>query len=271
MNYILPNFFDSFPQNQELASTFMVYFDINMIQGTYPFSIFNGGCNNISSEIIALYADIKKCPEDYKNLSGRVLLDFGSTLINKKDYHNNYGKVILEEYCDNPKFYFEIGLIDFLDYLIFMYPNIQIILHQNYINNHDENEIQEIINNYSKNIKGIIITEAQPCLHVKNIEKFYLLQLNKCERCKQYKACVEYEMKNTLLYSKDSNFNFCEHIQLKTAEELSKEKEYVENILNCNNILFSTIPTNEEVKYYELIYGFFIKEAEKIKEDNTND
>lgn len=270
MNYILPNFFDSFSQNQEIISNFMLYFDIHMIQGTFPFNIFNGECNNIVNETLALYPDIKACPEDYRNIGNAILLDYGSTLIEKKDYHNNFGKVIFEEYANNTKFYFEIALENFIDYLIKTYPNIQIILHQNYINNHTQEEIINLIKKYH-NIKGIIVTELNPCIDIDNIKKFYLLQLNKCERCKQYNACLKYEMEHTLRYSNQSNFNGCEYTILKSVEELLEEKEYVENVLQYDNILFSTIPLIKEAEYYELIFNFFIKEIEQQKEVKNND
>ena len=143
MKYILPNFYDSFIYNKLLKEDFFTTVNIEGIQGTYPFCIFNGGCNNIEYEEIALYIDLINGLGQYGILGNKILLDFGNINLEEKDYVNTFGNLIVETFYTNSCFYFLVSQENFIEYLINKYPNIQFILHQNYINFQTEQEIQK--------------------------------------------------------------------------------------------------------------------------------
>lgn len=259
MKYILPNFYDSFIYNKLLKEDFFTSIDIEGIQGTYPFCIFNGGCNNIEYEEIALYRDLIDGLGRYGILGNKILLDFGNINLNKEDYVNTFGNLIIETFYSNSCFYFLISQEDFIEYLVKEYPNIQLILHHNYINFHTEQEVQKIVTKYHNNIKYIITTDLNECRNVKNVKKIYLLSLFNCQQCRHYETCINYDNNQTLNYSKLSILNTCEVKKFVDINILLDKINYTKN-LNIDIIMFETIPIFHEEICYNIIKDIFERE-----------
>ena len=240
MKILLSTFYNNFNFNDMIIKKFIYSLDIAGIQGNYPFTIFNGWYNNIRGEDIAVYQDINNVLESYNIISNKVFIDCGNVLIDKKDFYNTFEKIIFETLTNNNTIYFEVANIDLIEYLITNYPNIQIVLHQNYTMWHTEEEIQEILNKFNNNIKFIIITNINPCINVNSIKKIYLLHINKCELCPQFRRCLEKDMESTLNFSIKSIFNDCLYYDYYYPSELIEKIEKINSVYNYEYILFDT-------------------------------
>jgi hypothetical protein len=242
MKYIIPNFFDSYVYNMALINEFIQVHEFAGVQGTYSFSYFNGSLNNIRGEKISLYPDFIAGAEAYKIIDDMILLDYGNMNIVPADYKNCMAKVILEKFSTDSRFYWEVSVPEYIEYLVQTYPKIKIVLHQNYTMFHSVQDINSLISQYPNNIKGIITTDVNPCygLKNKNIFKCYLLSpMAICHKCKNLKRCIKLENNNTLNFSEQSVFSSCPNCQtLKDVDTAIAEINYVKN--NADYILFGT-------------------------------
>lgn len=256
MNYILPNFYDNFLQNNLIKQQFFTDINIIGLQGNYPFCIFNGSCNNIKVEQIALYRDFIECLNQYGMLGNKILLDFGNINLENNDFHNVFGNLIAETFFDNPSFYFQVSDENFINFLIEKYPNIQLMLHKNYVNFHTEQEVQQIIQKFPNNIKLIAITELNKCINLKDIKKIYVLSLFECQQCKHYHMCIDYDNTATLNYSEQSIFNSCEVSEFKTIQQIYNIINDVKR-MGIKTIMFDSIPAFYEEVSYDIIKNIF--------------
>lgn len=249
-HYILPNFYDNYLHNKTIIEKLIQKRDICGVSGTFPLSIFNGSYNNIYGEQICLYDNIKNILQNYSLLSEMVIIDYGNPLLEPFDYYDLYNKIILEEYAHNSNCYFAVSKIDFIDYLIEKYPNINIILHQNYTREHTSEEIQKTIDNYT-NIKGIITSSFNICTKVKNIFKIYLLPIHTCEECLQYKKCLHRENVATLEFSGQSEFSLCSLRKLVNPDNIIGRIKFMKE--HCDYIMFDTVVCSNALEEYTLI------------------
>lgn len=256
IKYILPNFFDSYECNLTLKNNFFINQNIVGVQGTFPFCIFNGWYNNIIGESLAIYDDLVDCVKNYGILNDIVLIDFGNIYLNELDFMDSYGKVILEEYGNNKHIFFEVADEIFIQYLVEHYPNIQLVLHQNYTNMNTKDNIKNLIDRYPNNIKGIVSMNLSMDLSFTNIKKFYLLPLTHCHECHHFNTCLQKDIEATLEYSAKSQFNSCEFRQLLNSQEILDLVKLIEKN-NYDYIIFDTIPITKQFEEYKIIENIF--------------
>lgn len=240
MKYILPNFYNNFLCNDLIRQQYGPYVDFDGVQGTYPFGIFYGWYNNINKEELAIYRDLLAILKDYGVFANKVYLDMGNIILKDTDYYNCFETVILEAFAEKEDFYFEIADLNLIEFVINKFPNIQIILHQNYTMWHNESEILSVIEKWKDNIKAIIITDINPCFSVDNIRKIYLAHINKCGECKMLPKCLKADMEATLEYSTYSAFDNCLIYDYYTPEEVIDRIIKNKNFYNFDTVLFDT-------------------------------
>ena len=251
INYILPNFYNAHDCNVLLKKNFLTTKNLSGIQGNFPFSIFHGTYNNIPAESLAVYEDIVDVVNNYGILNNITLIDFGNPLLIPTDYYDCFGTVILDEYANNKHCYFEVALEDFIDFLVETYPNIQLILHQNYTSTHSSKDIENLIKKYPNNIKGIVVSALNECKSITNVMRFYLVPLSRCQGCSQYKKCLELDHNAILEYSGKSQFHECELRQLIYPENIADIVRYGATI--SDYILFDTVVGTTMIEEYALI------------------
>lgn len=260
IKYILPNFYSDYSCNMVIKDKFFTTRNLAGIQGTFPFSIFNGSYNNIQNDSLAVYEDFIDSIDSYGILANMTLLDFGNTQLIPTDYKDSYGKVILEEFSHRKNFYFEVSVESFIEYLIEEYPMIQLILHQNYTSQHSSAEIQELINKYPKHIKGIIISSMNECKSVTGVIKFYLVSLSNCHHCNQFQNCIKFDQEATLEYSVASQFANCSNRKNIYPDDIVNKIQYAQTI--SDYILFDTIIHTKAIEEFAII-DLVLKNAEK--------
>lgn len=244
MKYIIPNFYDSMFYNSTLMTEFINTVDFDGIQGTFPFCCFNGWLNNIGSQKIALYKNIVESIHFYSKINEHILFDFGNLLLEETDYPNCMADVILKEYVDNKKAYFEIANLGLLDYLIQKYPTIQIVLHQNYTLFHTVEEINNLISKYPNNIQGVVVHSNFSIKDIKkisnNVKKFYFFSANmNCMKCKNLLKCIKVENQYVLDFSERSSFGNCQlYSVLKNKEIATQEIQNVSGVVDF--VIFDT-------------------------------
>ena len=69
INFILPDFYNSFAKNQELINEFNYKNIFYGIEGCFSFSIFNGKCNNNKTGMFVAYEDIVRSIRQYEEIS----------------------------------------------------------------------------------------------------------------------------------------------------------------------------------------------------------
>lgn len=262
--YILPNMYNGIENNLQIFNTFKNFIYFQGVQGSYPFSIMNGNYNNNNYENIAMFPQIEKMLEDYGPLSSSmVIMDCANLFLTEKDYYDSFNKVMFEEFSNKTNHYFEIADKKLADYLINRYPNIQLIIHQNYTMYHTEEEIQIFINQYKKNIKGIIITPKQECKNIDNVFKIYLIPLSLCQFCASHSLCLKNENYSTLDYSEISYFATCKSRKLLSISEIfncvKKASEETELIM------FDTCLKKYEINEIQLIIGVLKEVLQHVK------
>ena len=148
--------------------------------------------------------------------------------------------------------------IELIKYAIDRYPNIQIVLHQNYTFFHNAEEVQELLEQFP-NIKGIVITHNHMFENI-NTTKFYLLDVYNCGSCKSYRNCISFDNSKCLEYSGESNFFECSRKQLLSTnvslEYLKESFEKADHTILC-------IPRLDNVIHFEYL--------DKLLEVNSND
>lgn len=259
IKFILPQSFDNVVKNQTLIRENNYDNLFWGISTDLPFSIFNGKINNnINSNFIDYYT-IKEILESYQEISENyAVFDFSSISVEEKDYENCFGAVVFEEYANKQNIYFELSDINFIDFLIKRYPNIQIILSENFTIFHTENEIQQVIDNYNKNILMINITFLNLCKNI-NIEKIGVLNLDSCFYCPQFPLCLNKEHKNILRFRRQSIFNDCDKKKFISLDNLIDNLKTL--LKETDKILFGNIAFLQIEDYFNLIHQ--ILEAEK--------
>lgn len=250
MNFILPSFYNSYNHNQELIQKYLLFKNFSGIYGNFPFSIFNGSYNNSASEELALAEDIVKSVSGYGSLSSCTIIDFGNIDLKEEDYYDSFNKVILETYANSRNAYFSIASRKFAQYLVDNYPNIQLIIHQNYTNLCSEEEVKLIIDMFPNNIKYLIITPNNYCTNI-NIPKIYWIPYTICYCCPQYKKCIQIDNNLTLEYSEGSQFAACNNKQFLTLEYLQAMVEDAKN--HTDTILFDNIIKEHEEEIYNTL------------------
>ena len=263
INFILPYCFNNYNNNQKLLN------DCNNcfygVEGNIPFQIFTGRVNNNKDSRFLSYYDILDQVKAYNEISNNLMLiDFGNSSLEPSDYYDSYGEVILEEYADKKHVFFEVADENFIEYLVDRYPNIQIVLHENYTIFHSEKDIKALIKKFPNNIKGINITVLNLCENI-DIQKFGILNLDSCYYCPQFPLCLKNEHKNVFRYREASSFNDCTRKQRITLESaLNNLKillKYTNEII-CVNLAYAQI-----VEYMELIEEILKKELEGALEE----
>lgn len=264
INFILPDFYNSFAKNQELINEFNYKNIFYGIEGCFSFSIFNGKCNNNKTGMFVAYEDIVRSIRQYEEISDNfTIIDFGNKYLEPFDYEDAFGAVVLEEYADKTNVFFEVSDPNFIEYLTTVYPTIQLILHENYTMFHTEDEISKLIDKYPSNIKGIVITLFNLCPNLE-FPKIGLLNLDICYFCNQYPLCLKTESKNILRYRSHSQFNLCHKKTFLNFDNIIlnlKELLKYTNIINFSNISADNIDT-----YYQIIRKIF--EWEQEEENN---
>lgn len=258
MSLIVGGLYDDFQDNIALIEKHAFNYCFGGVQGSFPFSIFNGGVNSIHRGSVCLYRDIIECLRGYHANAQMVLLDFGNLRLTEKDYHNNFGKIHFETFANDTRVFFEMADIELIKYVVNKYPNIQIVLHQNYTFFHNAEEVQDVLNQFP-NIKGIITAHGHLFENI-NTQKFYLLSIYECNRCKSYKNCVLFDNLKCLEFDEDSSFFGCTRKQLlpiETAGEYLKE-----SFEKADHTIFG-IPTIDNAVHFEYL--------DKLLEVNNND
>lgn len=251
INFILPCCFTNYQENTLLIEGNEYRNLFWGIEGNVPFSIFNGRVNNNKISLFASYSDIKHLIEGYEAISENfTIIDFGNMLLEEYDYENVYGEVILDEYASKSNVFFELADEKFIDYLVNKYPKIQIILHDNYTIFHDKESIQELIDTYPNNIKGINITILNLCENI-DIPKIGVLSLDSCFYCPQFPLCLKSEYNNILHYRSRSIFNECRLKKMLLPQEVIKNLEKL--LYYTNNIMFTGIAVDQIDIYMENI------------------
>ena len=241
MKYILSNMIVSDKLNEVILNELYSKSEIVGVEGSVPFFIYNGNYNNIDSSEIFLYPDFKEIEQFYKPYVDMFIFDCGNVLLEPKDKNNCLGNVIFTEYANNKHYYFTISNLDIAQYLIEQYPNIQLILHQNFTMFHDDKEILEAIKMLGKNLSYIIITNKNKCDTI-NFPKIYLLKyFNTCEKCSRYKYCIEQECLSALNYSSYSIFKDCKKKMLRSDTEMYEEIQKIKEIKDIEYIMFDTV------------------------------
>ena len=267
MKYILSNFYNNYKNVQKIIEDYFYDKDIIGLQGHFSFNICYGSYNNIDSEQLCLYSDIEQVLQDYGSLSKFLMLDFGNIMLKESDYLDSFSRIILETFVDNKEVFFEVADEKFIKYLINKYPNIQIILHQNYTFFHSEEEIKKIIDLYPNNIKGIICNKDHSFMNI-SIKKYYLFSINNCYSCKYINRCIKQENENILDYSENSVFGNCKFVSYKHEKQIKEEiQELIESEENYEAILLDTII----IKYQELempLIEMTLKGEDVLNEDN---
>lgn len=248
MSLIVGGLYDDFQDNVNLIEKHSFNYCFSGVQGSFPFSIFNGGVNSIHRGSVCLYRDIIECLRGYHANAQMVVLDFGNLRLDKKDYHNNFGKVQFETFANDTRVFFEMADINLIDYVVNKYPNIQIILHQNFTFFHNEEEVQAILDAFP-NIKGIITTHGH-MFETLNTQKFYLLNIYNCTQCKSYKNCVLFDNLKCLEYDADSSFFGCTRKQLLPMEIA---KEYLKESLEKADYTILGVPTIDNEVHFKYI------------------
>lgn len=258
MKIILPSFYNSYQQNKKIIENFMYYKDFQGISGSFPFSIFNGGYNNNKYSQLALAHDIINSIHSYGAIGGFTVIDFGNLCLIESDFKNCFNKVVLEEYSKSKNIFFSVASIKLAEYLVSTYPDIQLILHQNYTNFHTEEEVQNVINLYKKNLKYIIITPNNECSHIEDIQKIYWIPFTLCYCCPQYYKCIKIDNNQTLNYSTFSQFNDCSSKKYVNLQYLKTLILHANTITNC--IIFDDLLIEDEEIVYEQIFNILNEE-----------
>jgi hypothetical protein len=251
LKYILPNFYNSFANNLHLFKKLMKRKNICGISGTFPFSIFYGSYNNIPYEDICLHRDIVSITENYDLLSDMIIIDYGNTLLELFDYYDLFNAVVLDEYANNDNFYFSVAQKGLIDFLIKKYPKINIILHQNYTRGNTSEVIQELINQYPNNIKGIVTSSFNICSKVENVFKIYLTPIHTCEECVHYVKCLNHDNNAVLEYSNKSRFNECKIRELANPQIIADRINHLKT--KCDYIMFDTVACARQEEEYNII------------------
>lgn len=258
MGLIVGGLFDDFQDNLTLIQKHSFNYCFNGVQGSFPFSIFNGDVNTIHKGCVCLYRDIIECLRGYHASSQMVLLDFGNLRLEQKDYHNNFGKVQFETFANDNRVFFQIADLGLIEYATNKYPNIQIVLHQNYTFFHNAEEVQDVLKQFP-NIKGIVTTHGHLFENI-DTTKFYLLNFYNCGSCKSYKNCILFDNLKCLEYSGESNFFECSRKQLLSSE---LALEYLKESLEKADHTILGIPKVDNVIHFEYL--------DKLLEVNSND
>lgn len=258
INFILPNFYDDFKDNQEIIENTILTNNICGIGGGFPFSIFRGKINNNKQGSLVVYDDMKKIVEDYKEIGNNlVLIDCGNLLLKDFDYSDAFNSILFELYSNSNNVYFEIADEKLIQYMINLYPNIQITLHENYTIFHKEEDIQDLIQKYPNNIKNINITLLNLCHNIK-IDKIGILNLDSCYYCAHFPLCLKLEHKQILRYQAASQFNECQNKKIITLDSLINNLKIL--LKETNNIMFSEIALDQRQNYIDLINKIFQEE-----------
>lgn len=259
INFILPSFYHNYTNMQELIKKYNCNF--YGIEGAYDFSIFNGRINNNRRSSFVAYENIIDSIEFYNAISNNLaIIDFGNIMLNGTDYFDTFGEIVLEALAAKPNIYFEVSDINFIKYLIENYPEIKIILHENFTIFNSEESIQKVIDLYP-NIKGINITILNPCFNVKTSLKIGVLNLDSCFYCAQFPLCLKNEHQNILRYKEASIFNECLKKQFLSIDKLMDNLEMLLSI--TPNILFTGL-ADEQINNYMYIIEEILKKDKEL-------
>lgn len=232
------------------------------VEGDFAFSIFTGRVNNNCGNGFMCFEEARDCVAMYEEISDNMaIIDFSNTQLEDFDYWDSFGEVLLEEFADKKNIYFEVSDISFIDYLTKNYPNIQIILSENYTIFHTEEQIQNLINQFPLNIKYINITILNLCTNI-NIPKIGILNMDSCFYCPQFPLCLKRENINTLRYRTASSFNDCERKKMIVLKDIIKNLKTL--LKETNIIMFGTISIKQIDDYINLITSIL---AEETKEE----
>lgn len=259
INFILPNFYHNYTYNQKIINYYNnAFFGI---EGAFDFSIFNGRINNNCKSDFVAYENIVNSIQSYQAISNNLtIIDFGNMMLEDTDYFDTFGEVVLEELAKKDNIYFEVSQPNFIEYLLKYYPDIKIILHENYTIFHSETEIQNLINKYP-NIKGINITILNPCLNVCVELKIGILNLDSCFYCRRFPLCLKNEHKNILRYRKASIFNECQRKKLINKDKLI---ENLKILLNVTNEILVTGFADEQINDYIFMFEEILKAEREL-------
>lgn len=230
MRYILSGLYENYTHNTFIKTNFFKKYNLAGLQGHFPYNISYGWYNNIAKTDICLYEDFIGCLAGYQILSNHILLDFSNLLLEPSDFEDCLNELLATSFETYPNFYFEVADESFIDFLITHYPQIKLVLHQNYTMFHSEEEINALITKYSTNIQGIIITDINLCKTINNITKYYLFTFHKCLTCFHFKDCLLKDNRATLRYSESSCFNDCAQLEYKTYSEILEQHKMVQNL-----------------------------------------
>ena len=269
IKFILPNGFTNPDNNLGLIEENEYQNLFWGIETEIPFSIFTGRINNNNNFVgtFLSYDDIVKLSKCYNEiLENMFVFDFGNLFLEEGDYENCLGDVIFTEFVNQKNVYFEIADINFIDFLVKKYPQIQIILHENYTIFYNDQQIQQLIDKYPNNIKAINITILHVCEEV-NIPKIGILNLDSCYYCPQFPLCLNKENKSVLRFRKASMFNECQKKKLINIDTAVKNLSLL--LKHTDMILFETIPLAQQEDYLNLIN--LVLKNEEIKEEEKKD
>lgn len=234
MNIILPNFYNNFLYVKNFINTFSFSQEINIkgISGIFPFSFFSKTVNYNANSSICLYPNMRDVINEFKKLD-MILLNFDDENISPKDYYNNYLKIQFESFSEEPNIYFVIGDNNFLSYIIKTYPKAKIIITDN-------------IQNYSKNIYGLISDDIN-LLDSTNLPiKILKTNFYNCKFCNYFNKCQEIDLEAMKQYSKKSAFLECPNIDLLPWESFGVKENYY--------ILFDEVKINDKI-YWEYLFN----------------
>lgn len=259
MNYILPNFYDSYVCNEIVIKEYPSLF-ITGLEGSYPYCIFNGSPNNTRGVDLCVHKDILKSTKQER----LYLINLSSVIIpEEKYYHDEFTKVILEDLMDRQNLYFEVADENFVKYLASNYPHIKLILHFNYFFNHETEDALNLIKNYPQikgvifNLKYINISDFN-CLP-KNFIKIGYLPLFNCINCANYAQCHMKDMENIFNFSRNTIFETCSHFSLRVKEDIIRDRQLFEK--EVNYLLFETVPLFAQFEAYKTIESVLSEEV----------
>ena len=251
MKIILPSFYNAHNYNLKLIEKHLFKQNIVGVSGSFPFGIFNGGYNNIKNSHLVLIHDIIQSIKSYGAFSNMVVIDFGSLCLEETDFYDCFNTVVLEQYAASKNIYFSVASEPLVDFLIKNYPDIQLILHTNYVNFHSEQEVADILNRYPNNFHYLTITPNNECLNITNIQKIYSIPFTFCYCCPQYQKCIQMDNNYQLEYSIESQFRTCQFKKYLNSTYINTVINHAAQITDM--IMFEDILIEDNEKMYEML------------------